>query len=66
MLKTISYQDRIKRVSVSVDTKESATKLRKSLKTGQAIGQGMNVAKDLAKLRESYRLKKKKRIKKMN
>ena len=45
--KKINY---LKRVSVSVDTKESATKLRKSLKTGQAIGQGMNVAKDLANL----------------
>ena len=45
--KSINY---LKRVTIYIDSKESTTKLRKGLKTGQVIGQGMNVAKDLANL----------------
>jgi|TARA_B100000902_G_C27320629_1_gene924164 leucyl aminopeptidase len=40
----------LKKVSISLDSKQNITRLRKGLKTGQAIGQGMNVAKDLANL----------------
>tara|TARA_B100000900_G_scaffold149886_1_gene127348 strand:+ start:4261 stop:5775 length:1515 start_codon:yes stop_codon:yes gene_type:complete len=40
----------LKKVSVSIDSKENNAKLKKGLKVGQAIGQGMNVAKDLANL----------------
>ena len=45
--KSINY---LKRVTIYIDSKESTTQLRKGLKTGQVIGQGMNVAKDLANL----------------
>ena len=45
--KKINY---LKKVSIVIDSKQSVAKLRKGLKTGQAIGQGMNVAKDLANL----------------
>ncbi len=45
--KMINY---LKKVSVLINSKESLAKLRKGLKTGHAIGQGMNVAKDLANL----------------
>ncbi len=45
--KKINY---LKKVEISIDTKDSVANLRKSLKTGQVIGQGMNVAKDLANL----------------
>ena len=40
----------LKKVSVSLESKDSDAKLKKGLKTGQAIGQGMNVAKELANL----------------
>ena len=40
----------LKKVSFTIDSGESLVKLRKGLRTGQAIGQGMNVAKDLANL----------------
>ena len=40
----------LKKVSISIESNESVTKLRKSLRVGQVIGQGMNVAKDLANL----------------
>ena len=40
----------LKKVSISIEYNESVAKLRKSLRVGQVIGQGMNVAKDLANL----------------
>jgi len=40
----------LKKVSISIESNESVAKLRKSLRVGQVIGQGMNVAKDLANL----------------
>ena len=45
--KSVNY---LKKVSISIESKESDSKLRKSLKIGQVVGQGMNVAKDLANL----------------
>ncbi|MFL2706983.1 MAG: leucyl aminopeptidase [Gammaproteobacteria bacterium] len=45
--KKVNY---LKKVSIVIDSKDTTSKLRKGLKTGQAIGQGMNVAKDLANL----------------
>ena len=40
----------LKKISVCITSKESITTLKKGLKVGQSIGQGMNVAKDLANL----------------
>ena len=45
--KKVNY---LKKVSIVIDSKVTTSKLRKGLKTGQAIGQGMNIAKDLANL----------------
>ncbi len=45
--KSINY---LKKVSIFIDSKEAQAKLKKGLKTGQVVGQGMNVAKELANL----------------
>ena len=45
--KSINY---LKKVSIFIDSKEALAKLKKGLKTGQVVGQGMNVAKELANL----------------
>ena len=49
--KKINY---LKKVEISIETKDSVANLKKSLKTGQVIGQGMNVAKDLANCLEMF------------
>ena len=45
--KSINY---LKKVTIFIDSKEALAKLKKGLKTGQVVGQGMNVAKELANL----------------
>ncbi|MAG46308.1 MAG: leucyl aminopeptidase [Gammaproteobacteria bacterium] len=45
--KKVNY---LKKVSILLESTQKISELRKSLKTGQCIGQGMNAAKDLANL----------------